>query len=492
MWRKPIFCILILSSAFARAQDSSSVARLRTGIDSIIASSPLSNAFIGIEVRSLTRGDTIFALNAGRNFVPASNMKLLTTSTALSILGPDYVYHTYLMASGYVINDTLHGNLSIRSSGDPSISGRFEGGVVNKTFQDWSDTLKLLDVKVVTGNVIGDDRCFDGVPFGGGWGLDWHEEVYWYAARISGLCFNDNCIDLKLTPGRIGGPVQFSTQPQTDYVSFVNNSVTVNDTINTLDFYRDSQTNTIHIVGNYPVSLDSMKVSLTVHDPTKYAATVLDETLKSSGINVLGSVYDAREYAASHAIPPYAGMWEVASYVSPPLSELVRVTNKESQNLYAEQIFRTLGVEKYGLGSYGNSRAVEMGFLWSVGIDTTNLQVFDGSGMSSWDLVSPDDEVKILVAMSKSPAWLAFYNSFPIAGVDGTLKYRMRGTKAEGNLRGKTGFVEDVRSLTGYLTTTDNEMFAFSCFVNHYTVSTDSVNAFQDKIFTRLCNFSRK
>lgn len=492
MGRKLLFSVLLLAQVAVYAQEPQALLTLRSDLDAFISDSTFSNAFIGIEVKDLRTGEELFSHNAGRDFAPASNMKLLTTSTALNQLGPDFTYHTSLMAYGYILDDTLFGDLYVVGSGDPTISGRFTNGNVIKTFDDWADTLKLLNVKVVTGNIIGDNRCFDNVPVGGGWSLDWHEYVYWYAARISGLTFNDNCIDLTLKPGKIGTPVQFATQPHTGYVSFVNSSATVNDTVNTLDFYRDAATNVIHIVGNYPLNLDSMMISLTVHDPSRYAVTVLNETLGANGIRVVGRPLVVGDPGSARDFPVPQVMWEVASYTSPPLSQIIDVINKRSQNLWAEQVFRTLGRQKFGLGASGNSRVVETQFLGSVGIDTSRIEIADGSGLSSWDLVSPDDIVKILVAMNKSPLWKYFFDSLPIAGIDGTLQFRMRGTKAEGNVRGKTGFIENARSLSGYLTTADGDLLAYSMFLNHFTTPVDSVNHLQDMICTRLCNFTFK
>ncbi|MGC8594215.1 MAG: D-alanyl-D-alanine carboxypeptidase/D-alanyl-D-alanine endopeptidase [Candidatus Kryptoniota bacterium] len=490
---------LVIAIAFAvgftglsSAQEMQALKALQFDLKSIISDSAFSNAFIGIEVKDLRSDAVLFAYNQDKDFVPASNMKLLTTSAALSVLGENYQYHTYLMANGYVLDDTLFGDLYIVGSGDPTISGRFTNGDVVKIFKGWADTLKLLNVKVVKGNVIGDDRVFDNVPVGEGWGLAWHEDVYWYAAYISGLSFNDNCIDVTLKPNKPGAPVLYTLTPPTSYITIINESKTTEDTINTIDFYRDPATNVIHIYGNYPRTLDSMKVSLTVYNPTLYTATVLFETLNSVGIKMLGEPFDISRYQKISRVPPYNLMWTIASYTSPPLSEIVKVINKRSQNFYAEQVFRTLGKEKYGIGTFENARRVEMFFLHSIGVDTTQIEINDGSGLSSWDLVTPHAIVEILEAMRKSPVSNIFYDSLPVAGVDGTLEFRMKGTRAQGNVHGKTGFIENVRSLSGYLTTLDGEPLAFSIFVNHYTVPTSAVNALQDMICTRLCNFSFK
>jgi len=492
---KSVSIIIVFAFGFTgipSAQEVQGLKALRSDLESIISDSSFSNAFIGIEVKDLKSGEILFAYNQDKDFVPASNMKLLTTSTALSILGENYQYHTYLMANGYVLDDTLFGDLYIVGSGDPTISGRFTNGDVVKVFKGWADTLKLLNVKVVKGNVIGDDRVFDNVPVGGGWGLAWHEDVYWYAAYISGLSFNDNCVDVTLKPGKQGAPASYTLDPSTSYVTVVNESRTTDDTVSTVDFYRDPATNVIHIYGNYPKTLDSMKVSLTIYNPTLYTATVLFETLNSAGIKLTGRPFDISGYRSISRVPPYNLMWTIASYTSPPLSEIVKVVNKRSQNFYAEQIFRTLGKEKYGIGTFENARKVEMSFLYSIGVDTTKIEINDGSGLSSWDLVTPHAIVKILETMRKSPVWESFYSSLPVAGVDGTLEFRMKGTRAQGNVRGKTGFIENVRSLSGYLTTLDGDPIAFSIFVNHYTVPTSAVNALQDMICTRLCNFSYK
>ena len=183
----------------------------------------------------------------------------------------------------------------------------------------------------------------------------------------------------------------------------------------------------------------------------------------------------------------------LASYTSPPLSEIVKAMDKQSDNLFAEELFRTVAKEIGGTGDWSTGAIVMKRYLASIGIDTTRITIADGSGLSRMDLVGADDLIKLLHAMRDKPTMFdAFYNSLPVMGVDGTLSSRMKGTAAEGNIHGKTGFLTGDRSISGYLTTRDGEMLAFSIIGNNFTVPVREANNVQNLALLRLVNFSRK
>ncbi len=469
--------------------EDTEINQLRFELDDIFKDPSFSNAYWGVLIQSLETGEYFYRLNEHKSFIPASNMKLFTTAVALLKLGPDFRYKTNLYTDGEIRDGVLYGNLFVRGSGDPTISGRFTDGDVIKTFKDWADSLKNLGIKEINGDIIGDDNYFDDQYMGTGWA--WDDETYWYSAHISALSFNDNCVDLEISPGeKIGEPAVIKINPETKYVKINNLVITVHpDSATQIDFFRAPGTNVINVFGKISLKSKPYKESVSVHNPTLYAVTVLKEVLESKGIKVNGNAVDIDD---SKFNPNYDGMKILASYESPPLSEIIKVINKRSQNFYAEQVFRTLGKIFGGEGSTQKSVEVVKNTLSQIGIPPDAISIYDGSGLSRLNLVTPFQILTLLNYMYRHEYFSYFYESLPIAGVDGTLETRMRKTKAQGNVRAKTGYVQYARALSGYVKTKDGEMLAFVMMTNNYLVPTSVVNMTQDIVCNRLVNFSRK
>jgi len=473
-------------------KDSEALLALQRDLDDIFNDPNFSNAHWGVVIQSLETGEYFYKRNENKSFMPASNMKLFTTAAALVKLTPNYKYVTRLRTKGQVGQGTLRGDVVIQGSGDPTISGRFSGGNVTKTFEDWADSLSALGIKEIDGDIIGDDNCFDDQDVASGWSLDWNEDVYWYSAYISGLTFNDNCVDVIIAPGdSIGKPAKITLNPDTRYATIVNEITTASaESTLTIDYYRERGTNIIHAYGKFPINKSQRVESLTINNPTLYTATVMKETFERKGIKVRGQVFDVDDLPGKQV--DYQGMRTLATYTSPSLAEIVKVINKKSQNLYAEQVFKTIGKEIGGKGSIAKATEIVKEFFSGIGIDPDKLMIYDGSGLSRLNMVTPGQIVTLLTYMSKHKYWKEFYDSLPIAGVDGSLEGRMKGTQAENNVRAKTGFVQYVRTLSGYVLTKDDEHLVFSLMVNNYTVPTSLANNIQDLVCVRLANFSRK
>lgn len=462
---------------------------LKSELDEIFNNPAFSNAHWGVIIQSLETGEYIYRLNEHKNFIPASNIKLFTSAVALLKLGPEFKYKTYLYTDGEIKNGILYGNIFVRGSGDPTISGRFTNGDITKTFRDWADSLLKLGIREVQGNIIGDDNYFDDQYMGTGWA--WDDETYWYSAHISALSFNDNCVDLEILPGRrIGDPAIIRVNPNTSYVQIKNQLITAHpDSSNKIDFFRLPGTNIINIFGRISLRSNPRRESISVHNPTLYTVTVLKEVFESKGIKITGSVADIDDTFLN---PDYEKMKVLASYESPPLSEIIKVINKRSQNFYAEQVFRTLGKIFGGEGSTQKSVEVMKSTLAQIGIPPDLISIYDGSGLSRLNLITPFQVLTLLNYMYRHEYFTFFYESLPIAGVDGTLETRMRRTKAQGNVRAKTGYVQYARALSGYVKTKDGEMLSFSMITNNYLIPTSTANMIQDIVCQRLAEFSRR
>lgn len=465
----------------------SSLQEFSKAIDDIFNDPAFANAHWGVVIQSLSTGEYFYRRNEFKNFMPASNMKLFTTALALLQLSPDFAYKTTLFVNGKIRKDEIKGDLVLRGVGDPTFSSKFyENALV--VFNQWADSLLNLGVEEISGNIIADDDAFEEEQLGAGW--TWDDETYYYSAIPSAVCLNENCVDLRITPAdKIGKKAIIEIFPQTKFVTILNDIVTVsNDSVTNIDFYRERNTNIIHCVGTIRKSESIIKESITVNNPTKFTAQVLKEVLESKGILVRGGALDNDEIGETIN---YENLKPLFTQISPPLKEIIKVVNKESNNLLAEQLLKTIGFVKLKYGSIENGLKASEGLLKQLGIDPENIQIVDGSGLSRLNLFSPMQLNSLLRFMYRSKYFKEFYESLPIAGIDGTISYRMRSTRAENNVRAKTGYINAVRSLSGYVTTADGEMLTFVMIANNFLVPLKLAENIQDNVCILLSNFTR-
>ncbi len=454
-------------------------------IDLALEHPALDVANVGIFVQDPRSRHVIYQQNPHKLFMPASNQKLLTTAAALTSLGTGYRYRTNLYADGGVEDGTLQGDLYIRGSGDPTLSGRFHDGDITRDLENWADSLATRGIDRIEGDIVVDANLFGDIRLGKGWAHD--DLSYWYAAQVCAISFNDNCLDVTITPGdSIGAPARITWEPETEYITMENELVTAHpDSATEYDYHRKDGTNRMRFFGQISLSEDAIDDWITVHNPALYTGTVFSEILSREGIGIDGTV---EEIHYEIEVPAYESMERLVAYDSPPLSEIVEVINKKSQNLYAEQVLKTLGYERYGTGTWdGGSRAVKA-FLGANGVDTEHMNIADGSGLSRRNLITPFQIATVLRAMFVGPHWETYLASLPVGGADGTLGRRFRGTAAQNRVSAKTGYVGFVRALSGYVKTQDNHDLIFSIMVNHYTTSTSLINDIQDTIVTILAS----
>jgi serine-type D-Ala-D-Ala carboxypeptidase/endopeptidase (penicillin-binding protein 4) len=456
--------------------------RTSQDLNDILDGSGAANVFWGVSVKSLRTGRRLFARNENKFFVPASNMKLLTTAVALVRLGPDFRYVTSLYTDGTSKNGILKGDVYLRGSGDPTISERFQGKPI-AVFEEWADRLKQQGIREITGDLVGDDSLFDDKSLGVGWA--WDDELIAFSARISAVSFNDNCFDTFVSPGkRPGDPARIVVTPETSFVK-VSNSVRTSapGEQTSLDARRSFGSNALSLSGRIELDSPPRHIRFTVGNPTLFAMTVLKEVLTRKGIRVLGRPVSIGDVGKT---PDYGSIKVLATRQSAPLSDIIEQTNKRSQNLYAELLFRTLGAAYGGRGTTEKSAQVMADTLSTMGIRGDSLAIYDGSGLSRLDLVTPAQIVLLLDYMSHHRYFAHFYRSLPVAGVDGTLMKRMRSTEAENNLRAKTGTLTHVVALSGYLKERDGSLLAFSILSNNCLGTSAEVRSLQDAICEKL------
>ena len=499
-----LLLLLGLVSLTGAARAQSSPEALRAAIDAIIDDPDFDDAFWGVFVVDLASGDTLYARNARKNFIPASNQKLFSTAAALDGLGPDFRYVTTLYLDGTVRDSVLEGNLVVRGSGDPTIGDRSfledypHDADPTALFRAWADSVKARGITYVTEHVIGDDDVFDDTELGNGWA--WDDVPSRFAAEISGLNFNEGRITVTAEGKRLGRRAELSWEPiDTDYVYFVNKTETVGSRSRPdREIRRERSGNTFWIESEVPLG-DRLQQTVSVYNPTRYFAHVLRSTLRDEGVYVDGDPVDIDDWQNK---PEYRRLIPIATHVSPSLAEIAALTNKESQNLYAEHLLKTLGAERcpeerpedLPCGSAAAGLLAAAPLFERAGIDLETTRLRDGSGLSPYNSISPEDIVGLLRTMWIHPdpaVTEAFVNSLAVAGVDGTLERRMRSGRTRGNVRAKTGTVTGARNLSGYITTAAGTPLAFSFLTNNFSASVSRVSRAQDAIAEVIAGYGR-
>jgi PBP4 family serine-type D-alanyl-D-alanine carboxypeptidase len=327
---------------------------------------------------------------------------------------------------------------------------------------------------------VGHEGLFTGDRRGEDW--SWGDLVWCYGAEVSALSFHDNCAELEVAPGeRVGEPAAVEAIPRSAHYRVVSTVTTsAAGTEEDLKLERDFGTNVIRLSGTLPLEGAPWKGAVALEDPARYAATAFADILEAKGIRVTGGAA-----TSSEPLPP-VGLRVLAETESPTMAALVKGVNKPSQNLWTEMLLRLLGARVKGVGSVEAGHEAAGEFLERLGVVSSAWAFQDGSGLSRSDLLPPRDLAALLVAMDRHPHAAAFRESLPIAGADGTLKNRMKGTSAEGRIVAKTGSLRHVSALAGYAHRRDGSRLAFAIAVNHFTVPSDEARAAIDEICRAL------
>lgn len=523
----PLASPVAVAPAAKTANSSRTLAELQAKISEILRKPELAPAMIGIKVVSLDTGKVLFEENAAKLLRPASNMKLYTVATALDRLSPDFRYTTSIFAPKPDATGVVRGNLIVYGRGDPSFAARFNNSDYFKALNDLAAKIVASGVKRVEGDIIGDESYFSGPKYGSGW--EWEDLTWYYGAEISALTVNDNALDLFVKPGpEVGKPAVVTTGPPDPLLTIKNNvTTTAKGSRRSISVYRGLGKDTIQITGSIPIADRGYSGGIGISHPALLFVYLLRSALADKGVTIKGQsqivepptsgpfLDPPQRFAMKHMTnvtgqPPV----EIATYQSPPFSMIAAQTLKPSQNLYTELILRTLGEvvpppspsfqqtseQSDGertipvTGSSSENRGLEIvkDFLKNVGIRPESLDLDDGSGLSRNDMVTTDSTIQLLTFMSRHRFANVFRDALPIAGVDGTLRNRMKGTVAENNVRAKTGSLRSAASLGGYVTTAAGEKLAFTVMVNNYPSDVEPRVICIDPIAVLLASFAGK
>jgi len=490
-------------SALSQTAAPKTVAELQTRISQILGKPELAPALIGIKVTSLDSGRVLFEENAAKLLRPASNMKIYTIATALDRLSPEYRFTTSVFAAAKPDNTgVIRGDLRVYGRGDPTIAARFNNGDYFKTIDDLAARIVAAGVKRVEGDLVGDETYFVGPKYGAGW--EWEDLTWYYGAEITPLTVNDNALDLFIKPGAaVGQPAVITTGPPDPLLTIVNRVRTsVKGVKRDISIHRGLGENTIIISGTIALDDRGYSGGIGISHPALLFIYLLRSSLAQKGVVIAGKSRVTGEVALA-SVPSVSSMAqeEIVNFQSPPFSVIAAQTLKPSQNLYTELILRTLGklpLPAPAATPTSNQTSEELGieavksFLKTAGIRPDSLLLDDGSGLSRNDMITAEASVQLLTFMSRHRYADVFRDALPIAGVDGTLRNRLKGTPAENNLRAKTGSLSSAASLAGYVTTAAGEKLAFSIMVNNYPRDVEPRTACIDPIAVLLASFNDK
>jgi D-alanyl-D-alanine carboxypeptidase/D-alanyl-D-alanine-endopeptidase (penicillin-binding protein 4) len=464
---------------------AASYADLESGINGLIAVPAFKHAIVGILVVDSASGDTLYARNADVRLMPASNQKIITGATAVAQLGPDFRFHTDFAAAGPVVNGSLRGDLVVIGRGDPTVSDAAFGDAM-KPLRAAADSLWTRGVREIAGALVKGGDAFPDSTIGYGW--EWDDFDAEYGAGVDELLFNEGFSRVTVHAARtVGGAATVTTAPGRSVPRIGRVSVVTGGMMdpearaaNHIEWETDIRgPRPLLNLSGFVKMRDSATVRVAIRNPSQAWLEAFAEALTARGIVVRGNVISTPSVDT-------AGLTHLFTLRSPPLRTILPLLEKPSQNQIAEILYHTLGLEKAGVGSADSGRRVVERQLASWGADTAGHSVRDGSGMSRHDYVTPETIVKVLDAMRKHADFKVFYDALPIAGVDGSIDGRMKGTPAQGNVHAKTGTVDKARSLSGYVTTADGRLLLFSMLCNNFTVPNRAVEDMQDAILVRL------
>jgi len=456
--------------------------RLRQDLSATTRSPGVERAAWGVIVHSLDRDERLFELNPRTLLVPASTAKIVSLATAAESVGWDFRYETTVRAAGPVTGGVLRGDLLVVGSGDPSIGGR--GG---PDMTSLVDAIKAAGVTRIEGRVIGDDDAIEEPRPQLAW--TWDDLGYPSGALFGALNFAENRAAITVVPGKLAGdPPTVLAQPDAGHRPLINRAVTgaAGSTQLLWPEQRPGEP-VLTIAGSIPVSATAAALSIAVGNPTLWFANALRNRLEAAGIQVTGGAADIDDVMPR---PDRAAVTILFTHRSPTLAEIAQPLMKDSINLYGEAAMR-LNVAP---GTFPTNDAALEGLrrrLEAWGIPAADQQLIDGSGLSRRDVITPEALLAVLRRMHAADGASPFMTALPIAGIDGSLTNRMRGTAAERNVRAKTGTMSNIRSLAGYVTTADGERLAFVTIVNNFEGPGVVANQAIDAIAVRLAAFAR-
>lgn len=447
-------------------------------LDSILNQPDLATVQYGICVADLTDDSIVYARNAKRLFIPASNMKIITIATALKFFDPHFRFKTLLATTGTIKTEKLNGDIVIVGRGDPTLG--------LSDLESFAATLVRKKVSTITGNIVIVDSYFQDIVLTEnsfryerlpvGW--EWHYLDARYAAEVSALSVNKNTVNVRMKATKRGDRADVSLEPETEYVTLVSTMITKAGE-DSIIIYRLWDRNSIYVSGGIGNGRER-NIEVAVRNPALFAGYYFKEQLENAGIRIQGDVVSVSNAAQAAQLLERSVI--VDSAISETLVDILPEISIESDNLYAEMLLKTLGVQYYEEGSFIAGVRMLKRLLYLTGVDTSGVSLWDGSGLSRHNLISPYALVLVLRYMHHSEYSSAFYELLPGSG-EGTLERRFKGFTT--SMRAKTGTLDAVSCLSGYVTIDERE-YCFSMMFNNFTCPRKRIERVQEEILAAL------
>ena len=486
-----IFCIIFSICLYSQlsatlAESSYSKKDLSSQLRSILKSPHLKSASVSLRVVTAENKQVLFDYKSDVPLKVASNMKLLTTSAALIYLGNDFEYNTCIYITGNISSSgVLFGNIIIKGSGDPNISGRLYNDNITAVPEMWADAIEKAGIKAISGNIVADDTIFDRNYINPTWPKK--QLSNWYCAQVNGLSFNDNCVDITISPGpNPGALVRTVVEPRTDYVKIINTCKTTgNKKKHFYSLFRKDDTNIIYLKGLFWKGSKSRKEWITIDNSALYLATCFKEILIRRNIAVKGKCRLADEQdniSIEHA--------QNTTCTTNTISDTITITNSRSQNFYAEQLLKTIGASINNRGTFQSGLNVIKDMINKLGHKRSEYEIADGSGLSKDNKLTTSIITDLLCFMYNHEYREIFLNSLAVSGRVGTLKKRLKEAPYRSRIKAKTGYILGASALSGYAETIKGRYLTFSILVNNFKGSNRNIKKVQDSICRALIEYA--
>ncbi|MBK9390025.1 MAG: D-alanyl-D-alanine carboxypeptidase/D-alanyl-D-alanine-endopeptidase [Bacteroidetes bacterium] len=472
--RKIIIFLFLFSYLGAHSQSAS--------FESFLADSVMTTSIVSFLVADADSGNIVFSWNPEISLIPASTMKLITSSAALELLGPGYTFSTTVGYSGTISRSgRLDGNIIIRGGGDPSLGSEYFSDHYGDFTKAWGAEIKKTGIRKIRGKVIADDSYFDYEPVAPRW--LWEDIGVYYGAGVYGLSVFDNSCRIIVKSSPDSSHVEILGIEPGLFNYPLTNRLKASGSKENWYVYMTPYSSGGWLSGTIPVSNDSLVLDASIPDPPLLIAGILNNKIESEGIKIRFEPSTARLEPGSITNKFTA----ITETVSPLLSFITDVLNKESVNLYAEHLVKELGRQYRGKGTTIDGLYVIKDFISGAGIDTTGLFFEDGSGLSARNGINAESLVKLLLYMkNKGKYFSEFYSSLPDAGINGTLSKYFSDPVFESNLKAKSGSMTRVRCYAGYFTTSSGKQMAFSILVNNFQGSSGYIISYIEEILKEI------
>jgi D-alanyl-D-alanine carboxypeptidase/D-alanyl-D-alanine-endopeptidase (penicillin-binding protein 4) len=489
------------SQSFAQTTNwpvATNLADLRQKLTAHVSQPRFEGAVWGIKAVSLETGVVLFEQNPHKLLSPASNSKLYTVALGLDRLGTEHRIRTSLYTQSRPSTEgVLAGDLVVYGRGDPTFNARYHGSL-SASLQSLVAAVTNAGVKTIRGALVGDKTFLRGPEYGSGW--SWDDALEYYGAELSSLTISDNYSDMTITPGgALGEPAKVRFKPATSCLILSNRTETVAaGERRTVRVFRPIDQNIVYVTGRMPLGEPAFAAEATFPEPAAVFLEYLREELSKAGVKIQGTnqIRDWEAVQANNSLA-VSNLVEVAFVESPPMGVIAREIQKPSQNLYTDLLLAYVGEQQRGTqtGTSEDLGITELNrFLRKAGIKSDEVVFEEGSGLSRNNVCTANSTATLLAYMARHPAAKAYEDALPVAGVDGTLRSRMKNTPAAGKLKAKTGTLRWANSLSGYVTSAAGERLAFSIMLNRYynPAATTSARSELDTVALLLTTFTGK